>query len=441
MEITTRQTAENLRLRVEEVLKLYDSGVVHIYSCTTDNGKNMLKCVRELNKSQHMALDSETELSYEDMFNNEEEKHDEYIANYETAQVDQEVDEMLEAVESIFLHGNESCIATLKCVAHTINLVVKDVINGEDESLKKIRKIVKFCRKTEYKPFFDLAKVPLPKIDVETRWGSMYEMVACLYAQSTFYKDLGCKFDELRLTEDDWDYVIEFSCAFEHVYGLTKNLQSDDLILGDVYKFVKMCQLKLKQVPPGNRFSEKIVHALTTRATVMMDNNAFRAALLFDQRWCFIDSPYVTTDDKLAAIEHILKVSNILTTFNTRMEQQPGTSNQDSKNPTEDDLEALLEEECQQASTYRLCPSQTLSRQQPTPTNPYLQGDHRLPAYVRDRTHVHDSIDPRRKTIYCLLPSTPGLAACVEGGRDRLIDMTISRQTIGFLEKATGSSE
>lgn len=51
----------------------------------------------------------------------------------DVAKLDAEVDEMLEAVENIFHDGNESCIATPKCTAHTINLVVKDVVNMDDE--------------------------------------------------------------------------------------------------------------------------------------------------------------------------------------------------------------------------------------------------------------------------------------------------------------------
>lgn len=45
----------------------------------------------------------------------------------------------------------------------------------------------------------------------------------------------------------------------------------------------------------------------------------------------------------------MLKVSNILKTFKTNQsdEQQPGPSHQQPRNSTEDDLEALLEEECQ----------------------------------------------------------------------------------------------
>lgn len=123
---------------------------MHVYSCTTDNGKNMLKCVRELSNSQQMALDSGTELNIEEMFCIDE------LENEETedtnAIVDREMNEMLDAVGNILLHGNESCITTLKCAAHTVNLVVKDVVNPDDEILKKIRKIVKICRRTEYKP-------------------------------------------------------------------------------------------------------------------------------------------------------------------------------------------------------------------------------------------------------------------------------------------------
>lgn len=130
-------------------------------------------------------------------------------------------------------------------------------------------------------------------------------MIVCLQTTNVFYKDLGTKFEDLRLPDDDWAFIEEFSSAFEPVYALTKNVQSDNLILGDVYKFVKMCQLKLQYISPNNRFAEKIRLALDARAKIMMENNAFRAGMLFGQRWTFLHSPYVTTGDKLAAIVSI----------------------------------------------------------------------------------------------------------------------------------------
>lgn len=54
----------------------------------------------------------------------------------------------------------------------------------------------------------------------------------------------------------------------------------------------------------------------------------------------------------------MLKVSTILKTFKVTPEQNPVTTSKAPKNLVEDDLEALLEEECQQASSSRLCPSQ-----------------------------------------------------------------------------------
>ncbi|XP_021706477.1 uncharacterized protein LOC110678163 [Aedes aegypti] len=352
MEISTRQTGENLKTRIEEVLELHNTNVLHVYSCTTDNGKNMLKCVSELDKSQQLALETEltsreseqsAETAPEDFDDDPEECKEDDVAK-----LDKEVDEMLEAVENIFLEGNESCIAMLKCAAHTINLVVKDVVSTEDDILKKIRKVVKACRKTEFAPFFDLAKAPLPKTDVETRWGSLFDMINSFFKREDFYKDLGEKFSEIHLTNEEWIYIKEFVMSFEPLNILTKNVQADNLVLGDVYKFLKICQLKLKQIPPENRFAKAIEEALNTRSKRMMDNDAFRSALLFDQRWCFMDSPYVTPDDKLAAIEHMLKASNISKSFKPAPleEMNPDATRFNPSVSAEDDLEALLEEEC-----------------------------------------------------------------------------------------------
>ncbi|XP_065078281.1 uncharacterized protein LOC135701417 [Ochlerotatus camptorhynchus] len=342
MEITDKQTAQNLKNTIEEVLKSYSTDVTHVYACTADNGKNVQKCGQELNKSQQVALNSIEHEQASDDENDDEEDDNECHTS--------EIDEMLEAVENIVLSGNESCIATLKCAAHTINLVVNDAVDKECDILKKVRKIVKACRKVGYKPFFEIEKVPLPKIDVETRWGSLYEMINSLHSRKAFFEDIGQKFEELHVTADDWTYIEEFTAAFEPLFVLTKALQANDLILGDVFKLLKICQLKLSKIPAANRFSESLKQALQGRAIRMMDNDAFRAALLFDQRWCFIDSPYVSMDERLKAIEHMLKVASILKTFKKKSSIQQQSELPEclaATKSSDDDFETMLEEECQ----------------------------------------------------------------------------------------------
>lgn len=50
------------------------------------------------------------------------------------------------AVENIVLSGNESCIATPICAAHTVHLVANDAVDKNCDVLKKVRKMVKVCR-------------------------------------------------------------------------------------------------------------------------------------------------------------------------------------------------------------------------------------------------------------------------------------------------------
>lgn len=303
MEINVKQTGQNLKKTIEEVLTSYNTDVTHVYACTSDNGRNVQKCGQELHKLQEVALTSIVhEQASDDKEDADEEDDDEEDDN---SSHNGEIDEMLQAVENIVLKGNESCIVTLKCAAHTINLVAHDAVDKECDILKKVRKIVKACRKIEYKPFFNIEKVPLPKIDVETRWGSLYEMINSLRIRKAFFEDIGEKFAELHLTADDWTYIEEFTVAFEPLSVLTKALQANDLVLGDVFKLLKICQLKFNSIPAGNGFAENLKHALQSRTNYMMDNDAFRSALLFDQRWCFIDSPYITMEEKLKAIVSI----------------------------------------------------------------------------------------------------------------------------------------
>lgn len=317
MEIVEKQTARNLKNTVEESLKMYSTDVTHVYSCTSDNARNAQKCGDELAVCQEKAL---TSIVVQGEVSNDEHDGDQDIHHQddndqdddEDASVSGEIDEMLEAIENIILNGNESCITTLKCAAHTVNLVANDAVDRECETLKKIRKIVKDCRKQNYNAFFRRHKVPLPKIDVETRWGSLFAMLNSIHVKKTIFAEIGDLFDELRLTADDWAYIEEYISAFEPLFVLTKALQGSELILGDVFKLVKICELKVTKLPTDNRFAEALTTALKQRTKHMMGNAAFKAAMLFDPRWCFVDSPYITMEDKLEAIVSIMRYLNNL---------------------------------------------------------------------------------------------------------------------------------
>lgn len=221
------------------------------------------------------------------------------------AENDEDVDNLITTVDKIMDKG-EGCIESIKCGAHTFNLIVKDAsATVSDDWLKAVRKIVKMAKRMEYRALFDLAKISLPKIDVDTRWSSTWDMVESILKHEMMVKEIAVKCSALTISEETWTKMKEFQIAFNEIYGALIKLQNDNIIMGDLLKIIKQCQFHAKKLPSDNPFAKGLHEGLENRLKNLVQNNAFRAAILLDQRWCFLDSPFFSREDKLQAIVSI----------------------------------------------------------------------------------------------------------------------------------------
>lgn len=120
-EICVPQTGVNLKAEVEEVLRDFNIAKNQIYSITTDNGRNMLK-----------AVDLLASTTYEE--NSDQNDFEESLFN-------------LEEFENTFSAENRN-IFSVKCAAHTLQLVVKDFLGKPNITsiVEKARQVVKTLR-------------------------------------------------------------------------------------------------------------------------------------------------------------------------------------------------------------------------------------------------------------------------------------------------------
>jgi hypothetical protein len=206
IEMNMRHTGENLKDVILDVLSKYGIKSTQIYSSTTDNASNMIKAGKLLEEQQDLDLSicSENEVLDDNTTQNT-------------------VHESLSGVLSI-----------IRCSAHTLQLVVHDFFknNAYKEAIAKIRSIMKVVRTPTYRRIFLLRNVEKPKLDVDTRWNSTYEMVKHIHDNKNFYEE----FSEFDYDHDFWKFVEEFVQCFGHVYIATKKLQEEQLIAGDFYK-------------------------------------------------------------------------------------------------------------------------------------------------------------------------------------------------------------
>lgn len=218
IELERAHTATYLCDVIVRCLGEYNIDLHQIFTITTDNGRNMVKMIREIQKQlqelvvnaapKNLEIDSESILTENDTTNT--------IANVMVISDDDAIEQLLlfnditddEAIEMIYereeyqeldtqhqstlsqivVNLNESCntiwkINGINCAAHTIQLAIKNALNG---MLKIDHNIIELCRRIS--KILRLKRVQMilkekgyqfkiPRLDVETRWSSTYMMV------------------------------------------------------------------------------------------------------------------------------------------------------------------------------------------------------------------------------------------------------------------------
>lgn len=205
IELIESHTGINLSRVLYECSKKFGIEKRRIISITTDNGKNVVKMIRdfnEINESSDTMGESTVNLACRSLFHELDESDDEKI--------DETIEQLLaeektedEALEALFheqeLLANAQLLETVSndftcddeiyeatgtnCIAHTTQLLIKDAINALATRYKNIielsREAVKFLRKqtTIHEMNATGFKFKMPRIDCLTRWGSTCLMV------------------------------------------------------------------------------------------------------------------------------------------------------------------------------------------------------------------------------------------------------------------------
>lgn len=137
-ELKERHTAIYLKRVIKDVLDEYSINLNQIYTITSDNGANMVKCVDLL------ETDLIIESDYQKHFSNCDEIFDDLS--------DDPCEEILEKIEEAFRDVDEEesgILHSIRCGCHTLQLAVFDFIKKEktvDKNLAKARHVVKLLR-------------------------------------------------------------------------------------------------------------------------------------------------------------------------------------------------------------------------------------------------------------------------------------------------------
>lgn len=167
------QTARNLKELIKK--NLLDFSIKldeQVISVTTDNGKNMIKTIALFNDDLPDGLQNEPDL-------NTDSEDEEHIDN--SIFDDDYYEKLISEVRTLFHEINHKClIHGVSCAAHCINLVVSHAVKQSPETSKLIERcriLAKKLRTPTFRALLNAGGFNMAKIDVATRWNSIYTMV------------------------------------------------------------------------------------------------------------------------------------------------------------------------------------------------------------------------------------------------------------------------
>lgn len=188
-------------------LKEFGIELRQIITITTDNGSNVLKMVRDINNhlqseinharqlhfndqidsNEHEIANEDTDALIEQLLSNEQEITDDeaYERLFEEVDFNQDHTTLLNAMTAEIALAEPEIwdITGINCAVHTLQLAVKDALSKLLISFKNVielcRSVCKFLRLKTTSAALDAIGIDhiLPRLETETRWGSMYLMV------------------------------------------------------------------------------------------------------------------------------------------------------------------------------------------------------------------------------------------------------------------------
>lgn len=260
-----RHTAQLIKDEIISCLREYDIDLVQIYSITTDNGANVIKCSRLLQEMQEQEI----------------------LGNSSSQNIEQE-----DKKEDWIQNEIESVLSVVRCAAHTLQLAAYDIIKTIQCDVNKCRQVVKDLRTA----FRSGSYLTLPVLDNTTRWNSTFDMLESLFS---LREDLENK---SIISDIDWTFIETFLTAYKPVAKCSKQLQNEQYVIGDFFRDWLNCELELEELSCINKYASDLHDAMVNRKSKLFDNHAFIAALYFDPRFNFEGSTILSETQKLNAL-------------------------------------------------------------------------------------------------------------------------------------------
>lgn len=284
-DIKTRSTSENLNELLKNVLVRYKVDIQQVYTITTDNGSNMIKCTKLLSTEQ--AGTAAATATVDDILN------DSFGSN-----MGFDDDEMLHEFKVDFL---SPIITAVRCVAHTFQLAIKKFTNEKsvDRVIQKAKAVARKLRTPTFIALIKKQNLKKPLLDCPTRWSSTYLMLERLQTLKDFCDVMDEK--DLKLTESEWINIQNILNVLLPAHKASKTFQIEQLTLSDVYCTWTKCKINLDSM--NNAYAKIIVNAMNQKEEHFM-SEPMLACLYLDPRFQIM----LTELQKQQAKQHLFRL-------------------------------------------------------------------------------------------------------------------------------------
>ncbi|XP_062537375.1 uncharacterized protein LOC134205795 isoform X3 [Armigeres subalbatus] len=287
IQVKPNDTIKILESRIISILRRYELDVSQIYSIVVENGSKELVSKTKLSKAFAQTLRFRIDIEASGIM---------------------EVDELLESLSA----GLREQFNVVRGPLRDLNYALNDILSGTDPSLIRINKFVQDL--SQFKRQIANSTLCLSMNATSHRWTVKYKIIEIIYKEQKFLTQLVQDHPELDFGDQDWRAVANILDAFRPVYILVERLaDTKNHIFSEFYMQWLMVIRELRrnqQLSTENRFLKPLVESMTRRVAELRQNMAFKAGMLLDPRFNYIESVVFSGQQRDEMKNYILNIWN-----------------------------------------------------------------------------------------------------------------------------------
>lgn len=276
-----KHTAEATTTLVFQVMARYKLRKEQVLAIVTDNASAMVKTIQLLNQFEGEKQNEEKDVETEKDLGDDE------------GDGDEEGDQDDAALRALFVEAHDetetsgsgdSAMHLMRCAEHTLQLAIRDGLKHKKAAsvLSKIRGVARKLRAPNMAASLKKKGLPLPILEVETRWGSTFNMLKRIHELKDVIQDYAAAAPELHISDAMWDESKKLLEVLEQPYAVTIRFQSATLTPGG---FMKEWVMLRTHLDGKGAVAVGIANSMRRREAKLFDCDVLLAGVFADARY------------------------------------------------------------------------------------------------------------------------------------------------------------